>query len=510
VSDPGDDIADISEDDATLETEDVLDEAAARAFAKELRLPGSVGEIDASPKGPQVGAFFDVDGTLVAGLTASIHMRDRLRRRDVTPGEIVRTLLLGVGYGLGRAEFEDLMSLAAETMKGRVLDDLDEIGERLFQQKISDRLYPEMRDIVAAHVRRGHTVTLSSSASSFQVEPIARYLGIDNVLCNRFVVDNEGILTGEIVRPVLWGAGKANAVQRFASEHDVELRRSYFYADGDEDTGLMYLVGHPRPTNPGKGMATAAARRGWPVIRLTSRSAGGPGPILRMLAGMGAVVPTAVGAVAVGVATRNRRKAINVLSTWPRTLLALNNVKLNVVGEENLSAPRPAVFIFNHRTSYDAMMVASIVRRDFTGVGKKELEHAPIIGQVGKLMDVAFIDRADSKAAVAALKPIEEAARKGLSILISPEGSRLDTRTVGAFKKGAFRIAMAAGLPIVPIVLRNAESVGGRNSATLVQGTVDIAVLPPVPTEGWTVENLSERIEEVRQLYVETLEHWPD
>jgi len=416
--------------------------------------------------------------------------------------------MVGVGYGLGRAEFEDLFTLAAETMKGRVLDDLDEIGERLFQQKISDRLYPEMRELVAAHVRRGHTVALSSSASSFQVEPIARYLGIDNVLCNRFVLA-DGVLTGDVERPVPWGAGKANAVQRFASEHGVELRRSYFYADGDEDTGLMYLVGHPRPTNPGKRMASVAARRGWPVIRLTSRSAGGPRPLLRMLAGMGSIVPTALGAAAIGVVTRNRRNAINVLSSWPRTLLALNRVKLNVVGKEHLTEQRPAVFIFNHRTSYDAMMAAALVGRDFTGVGKKELENAPIIGQVGKLMDVAFIDRADSKAAVAALKPIEDAAKKGLSILISPEGSRLDTKSVGPFKKGAFRIAMAAGLPIVPIVIRNAESVGGRNSTTLVSGTVDVAVLPAIPIEEWTLENLNERIDSVRQLYVDTLEHWP-
>ena len=102
-------------------------------------------------------------------------------------------------------------------------------------------------------------------------------------------------------------------------------------------------------------------------------------------------------------------------------------------------------------------------------MAKIELERNPLIGPLGKLMDAAFIDRADSAAAVTALAGVEEAARKGLSIVIAPEGTRMDAEavgplTVGPFKKGAFRIAMATGLPIVPIVIRNSDSVAGRNS----------------------------------------------
>ena len=133
----------------------------------------------------------------------------------------------------------------------------------------------------------------------------------------------------------------------------------------------------------------------------------------------------------------------------------------------------------------------------------------PLVGPLGKLMDAAFIDRADTASAVAALKPIEEAARKGLSIVVAPEGTRLDTQSVGPFKKGAFRIAMATGLPLVPIVIRNSDSVAGRNSSTLHPGTVDVAVLPPISTADWTAENLRERIEEIRAAYVDLLADWP-
>jgi putative phosphoserine phosphatase/1-acylglycerol-3-phosphate O-acyltransferase len=477
---------------------------------RRLRLPGSVAEVDASPTGPKVGAFFDLDGTLVAGFTVAAITRDRLRHREVGPAEFLHMMQLAVEYRLGRNQFENVIEGAVRSAQGRLADDVEEVGERIFQQSIADLIYPEMRDLVRAHQRRGHTVVLSSSALTMQAEPVARYLGIDHVLCNRFVVDEAGVLTGEIVRPVIWGTSKATSVQRFAHEHGVELRSSYFYADGDEDLALMHLVGNPRPVNPGPTLAKVADRRGWPILRFSSRGSGGPLGRVRTLAGIGALGPIATGAFYLGLLTRNKRTGVNFLTRyWPETLLALNGVKLNVTGAENLTARRPAVFLFNHRNNFDIFMVAALVKDNWTGVAKRELETHPLVGPLGKLLDAAFIDRADTASAVAALKPIEEAARKGLSIVVAPEGTRMDTQSVGPFKKGAFRIAMATGLPIVPIVIRNSESVAGRNSTTLHPGTVDVAVLPPVSVDDWTTQNLRERIEQIRARYVELLADWP-
>ena len=422
---------------------------------------------------------------------------------------------LALAYRLGRHQFEGVIEGAVRSSRGRLAEDVEEMGERVFRQSVSDLIYPEMRELVRAHLGRGHTVVLSSSALSMQAEPVARYLGIGDVLCNRFVVDENGILTGDIVRPVIWGRTKATSVQQFAADHEIDLRSSYFYADGDEDLGLMYLVGQPRPVNPGPEMTKVAARRGWPVLRLTSRDAGSTLAGVRTLASIGTLWPLATGALWIGVLARNKRTGVNFLTRyWPETVLTLSGVTLNVTGTSNLTAQRPAVFLFNHRNNFDVLMVAALVRDNWTGVGKIELARNPLIGPLGKLMDAAFIDRADSAAAVSALAGVEEAARKGLSILIAPEGSRMDAQavgplSVGPFKKGAFRIAMATGLPIVPVVIRNSDSVAGRNSYQLVPGTVDIAVLPPVEVTGWTLEELPKLIEQVRTSYLQTLADWP-
>jgi putative phosphoserine phosphatase / 1-acylglycerol-3-phosphate O-acyltransferase len=471
---------------------------------------GPAARVSAGPGGPAAGAFFDLDGTLVAGYTAAAQTRDRLRHRDLRVVEFLTIVELAVQFRLGRRAFETLIEGSARTVRGRRERDVDEMGERIFRQSVADLIYPEMRELVRAHQDRGHTVVLSSSALTNQVVPVARYLGIGHIVCNRLVTDEQGMLTGEVEQPVIWGPTKASSVRQFAADHQVDLALSYFYADGDEELSLMEAVGHPRPVNPRPVLTKAAVRHGWPIMRFSSRGSGGPLGVIRRLASAGSLGPLAVAAVGIGLVQRNKRAGVNFLTRlWPGTVLALNGVKLNVTGAEHLTERRPAVFLFNLRSNVDVFLVAALVKDNWTGLTVKELASSRVFGQLGKLLGAAFVDREDPGTTVTAIKSLEAAARNGLSVLVAPEGTRLDTHSVGPFRKSAFLIAMAAGLPIVPIVVRNSESIAGRNAAKLNPGTVDIAVLPPVSVEGWTLRNLRERIEQVRASYVATLAEWP-
>src|ERR1700741_158954 len=100
-----------------------------RKSNRDVRLPGSGAEIMARPPGPKIGAFFDLDGTLVAGFTAVILTQERLRQRDMGVGELISMVTAGLSHTLGRIEFEDLIGKAAAALAGRLLDDLEEIGE---------------------------------------------------------------------------------------------------------------------------------------------------------------------------------------------------------------------------------------------------------------------------------------------------------------------------------------------------------------------------------------------
>ena len=253
------------------------------ALLTRLSPADAIAEIGASSPGPGVGAFFDLDGTLVKGFTAAVHVGDRIRRRQAGIGELLGVFEAALRYRFGRLEFEHLIVRAAGYLRGESIVDLDELGDRLFVERVAARLYSHMHDIVQAHQERGHTVVLSSSALSIQALPVARFLGISNVQCNQFELDEHGCLTGGIVKPIVWGTTKAAAVQQFCADNDVAVQHSYFYADGDEDAASMSLVGCPRPVNPRSGLAAAAATHGWPVMCLASARRG-PVRTLRYLA----------------------------------------------------------------------------------------------------------------------------------------------------------------------------------------------------------------------------------
>ena len=472
-------------------------------------LSALLAEIEAGPEGPEIGAFFDFDGTLIAGYSAEAFVLDAIRRRKVDPQTMVRSLLAGLDMHLRGSDVTALMEIAAEAGKGRREEALIELGQRLFRERLAGTVYPEARALVKAHQRQGHTVALASSATRFQAAPLASDLGIEHVLCTKIeVVD--GRLTGRVDGPVLWGRNKADAVAGFAAEAGLKLADSYGYANGDEDVEFLETVGRARPLNPGSGLAKVAAERGWPIHRFEPRGRPGIVPVVRTAAALGGIATSLGVGVGIGLLNRSRRKAVNVVATVaPEVALGLAGVDLRVTGEEHLWSDRPAVFVFNHQSSFDVIVISRLLQRDFTAVAKAELAHDPRFAPLAALAGVVYVDRGNRSQSRAALAPVVEKLRSGISLAMAPEGTRSATPTPGPFKKGAFHIAVQAGVPVVPVVIRNAGDIMWRASLVARPGTVDVAVLAPVPTVGLGPDEVDDLCDRVRQQFVATLADWP-
>ena len=204
--------------------------------------------------------------------------------------------------------------------------------------------------------------------------------------------------------------------------------------------------------------------------------------MLRTGAALTAMGASAFVAAGVGLANRSRRVAANLTAGAGSELaLGLAGVRLDVTGEQHLWSHRPAVFIFNHQSALDTLVLGSLLRRDFTGVAKKEAAHDPRFAPIGALLDVVYIDRANRGHAREAMQPAVDRLRSGVSIAIAPEGTRTPTPRLRPFKKGAFHVAMQAGVPLVPIVMRNAGQLMWRGEAVVHPGTLQVAVLAADP-----------------------------
>jgi putative phosphoserine phosphatase/1-acylglycerol-3-phosphate O-acyltransferase len=475
-----------------------------------IALEDVIAGIKAGPGGHNVAAFFDFDGTLIQGYSANALIAHRARNFELGPDEFVRTMRAALGGPLDEAAFKDLMLQGIRGWVGRTDDELMELGEQLFAQEIAGALFHGTWRLVRAHQNRGHTVVIATSATRMQVQPMARELGIDHVLCTELETEH-GVLTGGIAGRPPWGDGKAAAVREFARTERIPLKNCHAYANGDEDVAFLDSVGFPHPINPGPDLARYAGERGWPVVRFrTKRSQFHPMALVRTTALLGSFA-AAVGAGAiVGVLTNDSRGGVDLAtSVFGRVAGQFGNIKFDVIGGQHTTR-RPAVFFINHQsTLIDALVTSRVVQRGFTVVAKAEVKQIPVLGQLLTLADVAFVDRSSTSKAVSALQPAVDKLRKGVSIAISPEGTRSISPRIGAFKKGGFHLARDAGVPIVPIVIRNAGEIMWRNAKVAQEGTIEVVVHEPVPTANWTKGDLDEWVPRMRQLYIDTLDDWP-
>jgi putative phosphoserine phosphatase/1-acylglycerol-3-phosphate O-acyltransferase len=461
--------------------------------------------IDKGESGPHIAGLFDLDRTLLAGFSAAAFVRELVRSGRVDTAAMVQSIAATARFRFGGIGFSGFVAETTSSLRGMSEDELVRLGERLFTEELAAAVYPESRALVRAHQRKGHTVAVVSSALPYQIQPLARDLGIEHVLCTRLEIE-DGLITGRVVHPSCYGMGKAFAARGLAAEHGIDLSRSWFYTDSDEDLPLLDIVGRPRPVNPTRTLRAIAARRGWPTVRFSSRGLPRQSEIVRSALAVGSIVPSFLVGAPAALLSGSWRLGVNLAaSTWGELGTALAGVQLQVDGEENLWSHRPAVFIFNHQSAVDTLLLCKLLRRDFVGIAKEELRRNPIFGPLFAATGTVFIDRFHHDRAVAALEPAVDALRHGLSIVIAPEGTRSATPSLGRFKKGAFHLAMAAKVPVVPIVFRNALDVLPKHGFVLRPATVEVVVHRPIPTASWRKRDLDRRIESIRRLFEATL-----
>jgi len=464
-------------------------------------------EVDALPNGPEIGAFFDFDGTVIYGYSATTYLREQIKRGDVSPRQLVELIKTMTQFGLGNMGFSAMMTIASQYLRGISEEDYLEFAEKLYSKHIAKLIYPESRALIEAHIRKGHTVALISAATPYQIMPAARDLGIENVKCSNLEIVN-GKFTGAVVKPTCYGMGKVDAAEQLAEKYDVDISKSYFYSDSDEDIQLLEFVGNPRPLNPNKRLRRIARGRGWPVQDFKSRGKASVFDYVKTAATQASMLTSFAAALPIYALTGSLNKTRNFsISLFADTACALTGIELDVEGEENAWANRPCVFVFNHQSQADVVILPALLRRDLAGIGKKEIGNVPILGKLMQIGGTVLIDRENARSALEAMKPLVDVLQKeGRSVCVAPEGTRSTSTTLGRFKKGAFHLAMQAGVPVVPIVIHNAIDVAPRGQYVFRPATVKITVLPAVDTSNWQAETMGEHVDDVRDMFLEELD----
>ncbi|MDL2269521.1 1-acyl-sn-glycerol-3-phosphate acyltransferase [Desulfosarcina sp. OttesenSCG-928-A07] len=185
---------------------------------------------------------------------------------------------------------------------------------------------------------------------------------------------------------------------------------------------------------------------------------------------------------------------------WANSILWVTRVKITVTGVEKLNPGRSYIYMPNHQSNADIPLLLGRLPVQFRWLAKAELFKIPIFGQAMQGIGYISIDRSDRKAAFESLARAADTIRNGTSVLIFPEGTRSRDGNLLPFKKGGFVLAVDAGVPIVPIVIRGTRDAVPKGQFLIRLTPVTLEILDPVETSGYTRKTKDLLIEQIRTI----------
>ena len=223
--------------------------------------------------GAQRAAFFDVDNTIIRGASAFHLARALLRKGFFTPWDIVRFSLHNLRYlifGESLTQVAEVRKQALKIVQGHSVAEMTGIGEEVWDQVLSLRIYPGTKAILDEHLAAGHEVWLITATPQEIGDLIAQRLGATGALGTVGETEN-GFYTGNLLGDMMHGAAKATAVKTLAAQRDLDLSQSYAYGDSINDVPLLELTGAPCAINPDARLRRYARENLWPIREFRRR-----------------------------------------------------------------------------------------------------------------------------------------------------------------------------------------------------------------------------------------------
>lgn len=182
--------------------------------------------------------------------------------------------------------------------------------------------------------------------------------------------------------------------------------------------------------------------------------------------------------------------------TWARLILRLSGVRVEMENLDVIDPHHPQVLVANHVSWYDVLALVAHIPGRFLFVAKKELEAVPLFGPAVRACGHIFIDRKDRNRAVESLGVARELLEnESPTIIMFPEGTRSADGQLKPFKKGAFVLAIQAGVDVVPAAIFGSRDVMRKGSLLIRPGTVRVRFGEPIPVAGLGVDDRNELTE---------------
>ena len=177
-----------------------------------------------------------------------------------------------------------------------------------------------------------------------------------------------------------------------------------------------------------------------------------------------------------------------------RNWLRFSGVRVRVKGLELLNPKQPYVFVSNHRSYLDTAAMFVYTGRRIGLLAKKELLKVPVLGVGMGFVNVMAIDRSNRESAIRTTEAAAQRIKSGVSFAVFVEGTRAKPGELLPFKKGAFYMARQAGVPVVPVAIKNSDVLMGKGTGEAHSGTIEMVFMKPIDTRRLTTDDDIDRL----------------
>jgi len=212
-----------------------------------------------------VGAFFDLDGTILTRSSGNLYLEYAYRQRKVSLFVLLRSYLWYLEHWLGFLDVDKVARKGLKMVRGMKEQEVVDFCCRWFDEMVKDYINPQVVEMIEEHRGQGHLTVVLSGSTSYAVAPVAEYLKMDGYICTRLEVA-DGRFTGRAIEPLCYGRGKLYWAEIFCRERGIDMAQSFFYTDSITDLPVLEAFGHPCVLDPDPRLRKEALKRGWTVV----------------------------------------------------------------------------------------------------------------------------------------------------------------------------------------------------------------------------------------------------
>ncbi len=213
-----------------------------------------------------IAAFFDFDETLVSVNSSKIGFKWLYEHKMLTKGFILKVIITQFLNRKNIISEKRMADIMINFYKNKKLTDFKAGANEFYHDFLKPHLAPKIMERLEFHKKNGHILVIVSGSIRYYLEPAAKDLGIQHLVCTDLEEGTNGLLTGKAIGQVCIGNHKRELTLKLVDELNIDLENSYAYGDNQADIPLLKLVGNPFAVEPTPTLKRIAQKNNWPIL----------------------------------------------------------------------------------------------------------------------------------------------------------------------------------------------------------------------------------------------------